>query len=103
MHHPYLDRVIKKPDPEKTEFDVEKSKTEDTPGSTIATLVNSLDTFDAVVEKVVQMNNNGKWISQEATGVVRVVLKAIAEVNKSKGACSLGLTALRAGKGGEDE
>jgi len=47
--------------------------------------------------------NDGKWISQEVTAVVRGVLKAIAEVNKSKGvSASVRAAAIRAGEVGNE-
>ena len=105
QYHPWMDRLIEPTfqglsGTVKNDFGTEESTTGHvpTPRSEIGPLVDSLETFDAIVEKVVQMNNNGKWISQEVTAVVRIVLKAIAEVNKSKGVSSAEAAVLRAGE-----
>lgn len=109
MNHPFIDKLLQPTfdglsGTVKNDFGTKEKKTVNvaTPQSDIGSLVDSLETFDAVVEKVVQMNNNGKWISQEAAAVVRVVFKAIAEVKKSKGVFSLDSASLRAGEMGDE-
>jgi len=109
QYHPFMDRLMQPTfqglsGNVKNDSGTEENKTGDvpTPQSDIGPLVDSLETFDAIVEKVVQMND-GKWISQEVTAVVRGVLKAIAEVNKSKGvSASVRAAAIRAGEVGNE-
>ena len=54
------------------------------PEITPASLLNSLQAFDAIVQKVVEINA-GRWIfPEDAPIIVRAVLKAIAEVNNER-------------------
>ena len=54
------------------------------PEITPTSLLNSLTAFDAIVQKVVEINA-GRWIfPEDAPILVRAVLKAIAEVNNER-------------------
>lgn len=54
------------------------------PEITPSSLLDSLQAFDAIVQKVVEINA-GRWIfPEDAPILVRAVLKAIAEVNKER-------------------
>ena len=54
------------------------------PEITPTSLLYSLQAFDAIVQKVVEINA-GRWIfPEDAPTLVRAVLKAIAEVNKER-------------------
>ena len=54
------------------------------PEITPTSLLNSLKAFDAIVQKVVEINA-GRWIfPEDAPILVRAVLKAIAEVNNER-------------------
>lgn len=54
------------------------------PEITPASLLNSLQAFDAIVQKVVEINA-GRWIfPEDAPILVRAVLKAIVEVNNER-------------------
>ena len=54
------------------------------PKITPASLLNSLQAFDAIVQKLVEINA-GRWIfPEDAPIIVRAVLKAIAEVNNER-------------------
>ncbi len=54
------------------------------PEITPASLLYSLQAFDAIVQKVVEINA-GRWIfPEDAPILVRAVLKAIAEVNNAQ-------------------
>ena len=54
------------------------------PEITPSSLLNSLQSFDSIVQKVVEINA-GRWIfPEDAPILVRAVLKAIAEVNNAQ-------------------